>query len=100
MGDDAPEQNAANGKVRHRPTIVENPNPMRNNDKAGRDTTGPSKTEADDNNTDDSEPNFIALGLGFLVVLALLLAGWFLVNQMRCNPLYSNAGLAHSRDCR
>lgn len=68
----------------------------RHEDKASPDT--PPQWQSGD--SDDSEPNFVALGLGFLVVLGLLVSGWFIVSQMHCNPLYSDAGLSHSRACR
>jgi hypothetical protein len=48
----------------------------------------------------ESEPNYLALGLGLLVILTLLLGTWFIVAQMSCNPLYSDAALAHSKACR
>jgi hypothetical protein len=48
----------------------------------------------------DDTGNRIALGLGFFVVLVLLIGTWIVIGQMRCNPLFSDAGLAHSRDCR
>lgn len=41
-----------------------------------------------------------ATWLGFLVVLVLLLGTWFVVNAIRCDPLFSDAGLSHSRACR
>jgi hypothetical protein len=44
--------------------------------------------------------NPLATWLGFLVVVALLLGTWFVINQINCDPLFSDAGLSHSRACR
>jgi len=52
------------------------------------------------NPAEDDAANWLALGLGLFVVLVLLIGGWVIIGQMRCNPLFSDAGLAHSRDCR
>lgn len=59
-------------------------------------------SDVDGQEVDGSEegPNLLALGLGLLVILGLLLGTWFLVNAMRCNPMFSDAGLYHSRSCR
>jgi hypothetical protein len=49
----------------------------------------------------EEEPrNLIALCLGALVVLILVLGALFIVNQTRCNPLFSDAGLSRSQACR
>ena len=95
MNDDASKRPATNGEGRPRPAIVENFGTTKNDEKTTRDPALQPQNDAD-----DSEPNFIALALGFLVVLGLLVAGWFIVSEMRCNPLYSNAGLSHSRACQ
>ncbi len=95
MNGDAPERRASGGESRPRPVIVENSDTPKDDGKATREPV-----PQPENDGDDSEPNFIALVLGFLVVLGLLIAGWWIVNQMRCNPLYSNAGLSHSRACQ
>lgn len=95
MNGDAPERGASGGEGRSRPAVVGNSRTPKNDDRPTRDPA-----PEPENDGDDSEPNFIALGLGFLVVLGLLIAGWLIVSQMRCNPLYSNAGLSHSRSCQ
>lgn len=95
MNDDASKRPAANGEGRSRPVVVENSGTRKSDDKTTRDPA-----PQPENDGEDSEPNFIALALGFLVVLGLLVAGWFIVSEMRCNPLYSNAGLSHSRACQ
>lgn len=95
MNDDASKRPSTNGERRPRPAIVENSRTTKNDEKT---TWQPAPQP--ENDADDSEPNFIALGLGFLVVLGLLIGGWFIISQMRCNPLYSNAGLSHSRACQ
>lgn len=95
MNGDAPERPAANGEGRPRPALVENSATTRNDDKPTHDPA-----PQPENDAEDSEPNFMALALGFLVVLGLLIAGWLIVSQMRCNPLYSDAGLSHSRACQ
>jgi len=41
-----------------------------------------------------------AVWIGLAVVLVLAVGGWFLIDAMRCNPLFSNSGLVQSRDCR
>jgi hypothetical protein len=47
----------------------------------------------------EEEPtNSVALGLAFLVVLILILGGWFIVNQVRCDPLFSD--VARTQVCR
>jgi len=84
MSDDAPERHIADGAVQSGRAALET------------ETTSQSRSE----DSDDSEPNFVALGLGLLVVLGLLVGGWFIVSQMRCNPLYSDAALSHSKACQ
>lgn len=44
--------------------------------------------------------NPLALGLGLLVVVILFVGTWFVVNALTCDPLFSDAGLSHSRACR
>lgn len=95
MNGDGPERPAASGDGKQRPAVVENSGTTRNGDMPTRDPAS-----QPENDGEDSEPNFMALGLGFLVVLGLLIAGWLIVSEMRCNPLYSNAGLSHSRACQ
>jgi hypothetical protein len=46
---------------------------------------------------EEEPPNPVALGLAFLVLI-LILGGLFIVNQMRCDPLFSDA--ARTRTCR
>jgi hypothetical protein len=50
--------------------------------------------------SEEEAQNPLALGLALAVILALLLGSWFLINQLKCDPLYSDAGLSHSRVCR
>ncbi len=67
-----------------------------------------SGVEADrDEGTAQAEPerrieeethNPVALGVAFLVVLILVLGGLFILNQTRCDPLFSD--IAHTRACR
>lgn len=44
--------------------------------------------------------NPLALVLGALVILALVVGAWFLIDSMKCNPLFSDAGLYRSQACR
>ncbi|MGA3303235.1 MAG: hypothetical protein ABSC72_08110 [Methylovirgula sp.] len=44
--------------------------------------------------------NPLAMGLGLLVVLALLLGTRFVINGIKCDPLFSDAGLSHLRACQ
>jgi hypothetical protein len=44
--------------------------------------------------------NPVAFAFGLLAVMLLLLVGWFVVDRMRCDPFYSNAGLARLHACR
>ena len=50
----------------------------------------------------DEDDNFHprAILLGFAVVVALVIGAWFIFTQSRCNPLFSDAGLAGSQSCR
>jgi hypothetical protein len=82
MSDNAPERHGAKGSVQPGRAGLE------------------SETTPQREDSDDSEPNFVALGLGLLVVLGLLVGGWFIFSQMRCNPLYSDAALSHSKACQ
>lgn len=41
-----------------------------------------------------------AVALGAAVVLGLVIGAWLLIDSMKCNPLFSDAGLYHSRACR
>jgi hypothetical protein len=59
----------------------------------------PPPVEPDDQDDEDTH-NPLALGLGALVILGLVVGAWFLIQSMRCNPLFSDAGLYHSRACR
>jgi CHASE3 domain sensor protein len=44
--------------------------------------------------------NPAAVWLGLAVVVILVVGGLFLINSMRCDPFFSDAGAAHSRSCR
>jgi hypothetical protein len=37
---------------------------------------------------------------GLLMVVILLVAGWFVIDWMSCDPFYSDLGLSRSRACR
>jgi hypothetical protein len=52
--------------------------------------------------TDDAEDghNPWAVALGAAVILGLLIGTWLLIDSMKCNPMFSDAGLYHSRACR
>ena len=70
--------------------------PMADNDKIENKDALSSREDL----AEDDAGNRIALGLGLFVVVVLLVGTWLVIGQMRCNPLFSDAGLAHSRDCR
>jgi hypothetical protein len=53
--------------------------------------------ESDDTN-DGHNPWAVAAGT--VVILGLLIGTWLLINSMKCNPMFSDAGLYHSRACR
>ena len=38
--------------------------------------------------------------LGLLVPIVLLIIGWLIFEVVQCDPLYSDAGLYRSRECR
>jgi uncharacterized membrane protein len=44
--------------------------------------------------------NPVAFWVGLVVLLVLLVGGWFLLDAMRCDPFYSDIGLSRSRACR
>lgn len=54
-------------------------------------------TESDD---EDEGHNPLAVALGAAVILALVICAWLLIDSMKCNPMFSDAGLYHSRACR
>ncbi len=58
-----------------------------------------SDAKAEDADAEETH-NPLATWLGFLVVVVLLLGTWFVINQIKCDPLFSDAGLSHSRACR
>ncbi len=67
----------------------------------GKETPRASDVNADAEGSDAEEThNPLVTALGFLVVLVLLLGTWFVVSKIQCDPLYSDAGLSHSRACR
>ncbi len=45
------------------------------------------------------EPNRVAFLLGLVVVGVLCVVGWFIIDQMRCNPLFSNVSFAQADKC-
>ncbi|MGO9133086.1 MAG: hypothetical protein ACLP8A_03420 [Methylovirgula sp.] len=69
-------------------------------DAARRSRANPPPRVAPDDPGDADSHNPLALGLGAVVILALVIGAWFLIQSMRCNPLFSDAGLYHSRACR
>jgi hypothetical protein len=48
---------------------------------------------------EDEYHNPLAVYFGFLVVLLLLIGGWFIIDWMRCDPFYSDLAMTH-RSCR
>lgn len=43
--------------------------------------------------------NPVAFGLGLSVVLVLMVAGWFIVDAMRCDMFYATITLAQRHSC-
>ncbi|HTJ03311.1 MAG TPA: hypothetical protein VL492_11010 [Methylovirgula sp.] len=56
-----------------------------------------SAIESDDTN-DGHNPWAVVAGAA--VVLGLLVGTWLLIDSTKCNPMFSDAGLYHSRACR
>jgi len=59
------------------------------------------RAEAERRPSDESEaPDRAAFLLGLLFLMLLLIAGWFVIDGMRCNPLFANISFAQARSCR
>lgn len=59
------------------------------------------KTHAEQKHHIEHEPhNPIAFYIGLLAVALLFIVTWFIVDRMRCDPFYSNAGLSHLHVCK
>ncbi len=99
MTDDPQERDVKSGASPATQRWVERRAEMRAADAADRDEAR--ETRAEQERHIEEEPNSpLALCLGLLVVLMLLFGSWFIINQMRCNPLFSDAGLSRSHACR
>jgi len=46
------------------------------------------------------EPDRAAFLLGLVFLIFLAIAGWFVIDGMRCNPLFANISFAQARACK
>lgn len=99
MTDDPQERDLKSGASAATQRWVERRAKMRATDAADRDPRLEMRAEQE-RHIEEEPNNPVALGLGLLVVLVLLFGSWFIINQMHCNPLYSDAGLSRSHACR
>jgi hypothetical protein len=60
----------------------------------------PISSSAIETDDEDDGHNPWAVLLGAAVILGLLIGTWLLIDAMKCNPMFSDAGLSHSRACR
>lgn len=58
------------------------------------------RPEGEGRQGEDASLNPRALVLGLVVLLALIFGTLFIINQMRCDPLYSDTGLLQPNKCR
>lgn len=99
MTDDPQERDVKSGASLATQRWVERRAEMRAADAADRDKALEMRAEQE-RHIEQEPDNPVALGLGLLVILSFLIGSWFIINQMRCNPLYSDAGLSRSQACR
>jgi len=56
--------------------------------------------DARDRQIKEDYHNPAAIWIGLAVLAALVVTGWFIVDRLTCDPMYSDLGMSHSRACR